>query len=325
MRVFLAGASGALGQSLLPLLVQGGHEVIGATRSSDNAVVVKRCGATPVIVDLLNARDVSRAVFSVQPEAVVHEATALSGVNSYRNLDRSLRATNRLRTQGLDNLVAAAAAAGANRFIAQSFGGWPNGRTGPRILSEDAPLETDHLPTTAESLAAIRHVETSVPRLRDMTGVVLRYGQLCGPRTSFARDGAMVRLVQKRSLPVIGGGRGVWSFVHVDDAATATVAALTHGEAGIYNVVDDDPAEVATWLPLLASFLDAKRPYSIPASLGRLLAGDFVTAQMMELRGLSNQKARQLLGWRPSYSSWRTTFRQVLSQSSRSCNSPSYF
>ncbi len=311
MKIFLAGATGAIGQRLLPLLINDGHEVFASTRSSAKLGGLQQQGAHPLLVDVLDAASTRRAVAAVKPDAVIHELTALSHVKSYRNLDEALAETNMLRTRGLDNLIAAAVESGATRFIAQSFVGWPNGRGGSRIKSELDPLDDSPLPSMVESLAAIKHIETTVPTLRTMTGIVLRYGQLYGPGSGFSVDGAMVRLVKKRSFPLIGGGGGIWSFVHVDDAASATVAALSRGDAGTYNIVDDDPSDISNWLPFLAGLIGAKRPYSIPKWLGRLIAGDAVTVQMTAIRGLSNQKAKRLLNWHPQHTTWRTGFQEI--------------
>lgn len=240
----------------------GGHEVVASTRSSDKVRGLQQQGAHASIVDVLDASGIRRAVVSARPDAVIHELTALSHIKSYRHLDHSLAQTNLLRTRGLDNLIAAAVVTGASRFIAQSFGGWPNGRGGPRIKSELDPLDDSPLPTMVKSLVAIKHIETTVPSIPTMTGIVLHYGQLYGPGTGFSTNGAMVQRVERRSFPLIGGGGGIWSFVHVDDAAAATVAALSRGGAGIYNIVDDEPSEISEWLPLLAGLIRAKRPYS---------------------------------------------------------------
>ncbi len=311
MKIFLTGATGAIGRRLLPLLIRDGHKVFASTRSSAKMQDLKSEGAHPLVVDVLDDVEIRRAVVSVQPDAVIHELTALSHVKSYRHLDRSLAETNLLRTRGLDNLIAAAIEARASRFIAQSFGGWPNGRGGPRIKSEHEPLDDSPLPSMIESLAAIKHIETTVPSIPRMTGIVLRYGQLYGPGSGFSLRGAMVSLVERRSFPLIGGGGGIWSFIHVDDAASATVASLSRGGAGIYNIVDDEPSEVSNWLPFLAKLIGAKRPYPIPKWLGPLLAGDAVTMQMTEIRGLSNRKAKDVLGWQPKHTTWRTGFREI--------------
>jgi nucleoside-diphosphate-sugar epimerase len=311
MRIFLTGATGAIGQRLLPLLVSDGHEVFASTRSSGKLEGLQQQGAHPLVLDVLDAASTRRAVVSVKPDVVIHELTALSHVKSYRHLDVALAETNELRTRGLDNLITAAVEAGATRFIAQSFLGWPNGRGGPRINSELDPLDDSPLPSMVKSLAAIKHIETTVPSIQTMTGVVLRYGQLYGPGSGFSANGAMVRLIERRSFPLIGGGGGIWSFVHVDDAASATVAALSRGDAGIYNVVDDEPSEISNWLPFLARLIGAKRPYSIPKWLGRLIAGDAVTVQMTAIRGSSNQKAKRVLHWHPQHTTWRTGFQEI--------------
>jgi nucleoside-diphosphate-sugar epimerase len=302
MRVFIAGAAGVLGQHLVPLLTADGHEVTGSTRSSGKAALVRQLGATPVVVDGLDAEGVLAAVREARPEVIIHEMTALTSMSNLRNFDKVFAVTNQLRTAGTDNLLAAARAAGTGRFIAQSYTSWPYARVGGPVKTEDDPLDTRPPSAMTESLRAIRHVEEAVSAFPG--GVVLRYGGFYGPGASEN----MLAPVRKRMLPVIGGGTGIWSFLHADDAAAATAAAVTRGAPGIYNVVDDDPAAVSEWLPFLARCLGAKPPLRVPGWLGRLLGGEAALVMMTEMRGASNAKAKRELGWSPRYPSWRDGF-----------------
>ncbi|MBV9857414.1 MAG: NAD(P)-dependent oxidoreductase [Streptosporangiaceae bacterium] len=302
MRVFVAGAAGVMGQRLVPLLTEAGHEVTGSTRSAGRADAIRRLGATPVIADGLDAEGVGGAVGQAQPEVIIHQMTALSSMRNFRRFDREFAATNRLRTAGTDNLLAAARAAGTGRFIAQSYTGWPNIREGGPVKTEEDQLDPHPPAAMAESLRAIRHVERAVSAFPG--GVVLRYGGFYGPGASESLLGP----VRKRQMPVIGGGTGIWSFCQIEDAAAATVAAVTRGAPGIYNIVDDEPAPVAEWLPFLARCLGAKPPLRVPAWLGRLLAGEAVVSLMTQTRGSSNEKAKRELGWSPRYASWRDGF-----------------
>ncbi len=303
MRVFVAGATGAIGRYLVPSLIEAGHEVTGSTRSPARASQLKNAGATPVVVDGLDRPAVLEAVRAAQPDVIVHQMTALARVRNFRRFDREFALTNELRTKGTDYLLDAAAAAGTRRFIAQSFIGWNNARTGGPVKSEADPLDPHPLAATSESMAAIRHVEETVPRAVP-EGLVLRYGMFYGPGAS----DAMLDVAAKRKMPVVGGGTGVWSFTEVTDAAAATAAAITRGAPGVYNIVDDDPAPVRDWLPYLSECLGVKPPMRVPAWLGRLLAGEVVVSLMTQTRGASNSKAKRELGWAPGYPSWRDGF-----------------
>lgn len=303
MRVFVAGATGAIGQHLVPSLVAAGHQVTGSTRSPAKAGQLSRAGATPAVVDGLDRQAVLDAVLDAQPEVIVHQMTALASLRSFRNFDREFAATNELRTRGTDYLLEAARQAGARRFIAQSFTGWNNARTGSLVKTEEDPLDPDPLRPARQSMAAIRHVEQTVPGAVP-EGLVLRYGAFYGPGAS----GSMLDVVRKRRMPVVGGGTGIWSFIEVSDAAAATAAAVTRGAPGLYNIVDDDPAPVARWLPYLSECLGVKPPRRAPSWLGRLLGGELVVSLMTEARGSSNAKARRELGWAPRYPSWRDGF-----------------
>jgi 2-alkyl-3-oxoalkanoate reductase len=308
MRVFVTGATGALGRHLVPGLVAAGHQVTATTRSAAKTGQLRTAGAEPVVVDGLDREAVIAAVRAASPEVIVHQMTALADMRSLRNFDRVFAATNELRTTGIDNLLAAAAAAGTRRLVAQSYTGWPNQRSGGPVKTEDDPLDPRPLPSTRQSLAAIRHIEQAVPA-GVPEGIALRYGSFYGRGASQP----LLDLVRKRQLPVIGGGTGIWSFTETSDAAAATVAAVEHGVPGVYNIVDSDPAAVVEWLPYLAEILGAKPPLRVPSWVGRALAGELVVAQMTDVRGSSNQKARKELGWEPRYASWREGFRAWVS------------
>jgi nucleoside-diphosphate-sugar epimerase len=319
MKIFVAGATGVLGRVLVPQLVARHHEVVGMARSASKQDLVRSMGARPVVADALDPDAVGRAVASAEPEVVVHQLTALSGklsASDMRHPDRSPMATmtNRLRTEGTDHLLAAARAAGARRFVAQSFVAFRWSRSGGPVLTEADPLDPNPPAALRPALVGILHVERAVTTIQWGEGFVLRYGGFYGPGTaiSAAPDAQMAAAVRKRRFPIIGDGGGVWSQIHVDDAAAATVAAIDHGQPGIYDIVDDEPAPVREWLPVLASALDAKPPRRIPRWLGRLAAGEAATLMMTEARGSSNAKAKLELGWSPRYASWRQGFAQGL-------------
>jgi nucleoside-diphosphate-sugar epimerase len=309
MKVFVAGATGAVGKRLVPLLVDDGHEVFGMTRSRADAV--RALGATPVVADALDRDAVVDAIVMAQPDVVVHELTALSGEIDLRRFERAFAGTNRLRTEGTDNLLAGALAAGAKKLVAQSFAGWPYKREGGPIKDEDAPLDPHPPAAFRTGFDAIKHLERTVVGAEGIEGIVLRYGGFYGPGTSLARDGEdvqMLEMVRKRRFPIVDGGGGIWSFVHVDDVAAATLAAVERGRRGIYNIVDDEPAPVREWLPELARVLGAKPPRHVPKWLARPLAGEAAVVMMTEMRGASNRKAKRELGWEPRYHSWREGF-----------------
>jgi 2-alkyl-3-oxoalkanoate reductase len=312
MKVFVAGATGALGKQLVPLLVEQGHEVTGMTRTPAKQDLIRQLGARPAVADALDPEAVAQAVAQAEPDAVVHELTDLSGTFA-RNIDKSFATTNRLRTEGTDHLLAAAKASGARRFIAQSFAGWPSEPTGGPVKTEDAPLQQHPPKTVTQSLAAIRHVE-DITRDDAIEGFALRYGGFYGPGTSIALDppGEVLELVRKRRLPVIGDGGGIWSLVHIRDAATATAAALERGEPGVYNVADDEPSPVGEFLAELAKETGAKPPRHLPRWVGRLAGGAVGVMMMTEVRGASNAKAKQELGWELRYPSWRQGIREGL-------------
>lgn len=312
MRVFVAGATGAIGRQLVPRLVAAGHEVTGMTRSPSKRDELVAMGATPAVADATSADQVASAVGEASPEVIVHELTAIPGSLNLRHFDRDFALTNRLRTEGTDHLLSAGRAVGVRRFIAQSYAGWPLARDGRHVQDETAPLDPHPVPAMGESFAAIRHLEEAVTGAGWTAGVVLRYGALYGPGTSLGPGGEQTEMIRKRKFPVVGSGAGVWSFLHVVDAAEATVAAIENGEPGIYHVADDDPASVAEWLPAAARALGAKPPYRVPRWLGRLVAGEAAVVMTTEIRGVSNAKAKGAFGWRPSHPSWREGFVEEL-------------
>jgi 2-alkyl-3-oxoalkanoate reductase len=311
MKVFLAGATGAIGSRLVPMLVAAGHEVVGSTTSSGKLLKLRELGAEGVVLDVLDRNAVIGAVMRAEPDVVIHQATALKEIGSLRNPDKDFVLTNRLRTEGTDNLLEAARAAGARRFIAQSYAGWPSGRGSGGLTTEEDPLDPNPLPTMRRSIDAIRHLERVVPAAEGMEGLVLRYGGFYGPGTSVSENGEHVRLIRQRRFPLVGKSAGVWSFTHIDDAAAATLAALDHGAPGIYNIVDDDPAPVSEWLPALAAAVGAKPPRKMPRWLAKLAAGEAMVSMITSVRGASNAKAKRELGWQPLHPSWRDGFRQL--------------
>ncbi len=306
MRIFLAGATGAVGVPLVRQLVTAGHEVVATTRTPAKKATLRELGARPVVVDGLDAAAVGEAVATAAPDAIIHQMTSLAGLGDLKHFDRTFTVTNRLRTAGTDNLLAAARAAGVRRFVAQSYTGWPYERTGDAVKTETAPLDPHPPKQQRESLAAIRYLEKAVTGA-PLDGVVLRYGMFYGPGAS----DEMVDLMRKRRMPVVGTGDGIWSLTHLDDAAAAAVAALEHGH-GIYNIVDDDPAPVREILTDLAEVLGTPAPRRIPVWLARLVAGEVVVSLTTQARGASNAKAKQELGWAPRWTTWRDGFRYGL-------------
>jgi nucleoside-diphosphate-sugar epimerase len=305
MRVFVAGATGAIGKQLVPRLVSAGHEVHGITRSESKQAMLDELGAVPVVADALDPDQVAKAVGTARPDVIVHQLTAIPARLNLRHFDRDFALTNRLRTEGTDHLLSAGHAVGVRRFVAQSNGAVPYARNGGPVKSEEDPLDPTPPREMREGWAAIRHLEEAVLGADWTEGIVLRYGGFYGPGTSLAPGAEQVELVRRRKLPLVGDGGGVWSFIHIADAAEATVAAIEHGSRGVYNVVDDDPAPVAEWLPALAAELGAKKPMRVPRFIGRLFAGEYGVVMMTELRGASNAKAKRELGWRPAHPSWR--------------------
>ena len=307
MRVFVAGATGAIGKQLVPRLLAAGHEVHGMTRSESKQEMLYGLGAIPALADALDADQVAEAVARARPEVIVHQLTAIPEAPDTRHPDRAFELTNRLRTEGTDHLLSAGQAVGVRRFVAQSNVA-AYARIGAAVKSEEDPVDASSDGAMSANAAAIRHLEEAVLGATWTEGIALRYGWFYGPGTSMAPGQASYELVCKRKFPVVGDGAGVWSFIHVADAAEATVAAVERDGRGIYNVVDDDPARVAEWLPALAQKLGAKKPMRVPRFVGRLFAGDFGVVLMTEARGASNVKAKRELGWRPAHPTWREGF-----------------
>ncbi len=300
MRVFVAGASGALGSHLVPQLIGAGHEVIGTHNSPASAQLLQVLGAEPVRLDLLDARAVRAAVLNSRPDAIVHQATALANVKFGRSLDKTFATTNRLRTEGTDALLAAAREAGVRRFVAQSFAPYLYARQGGPIKTEADPVDETPPPNTGETYAAIIYLEKATT---GFGGIALRYGGFYG-----AANDALIEPVRKRLLPIVGNGGGIFPWLHLDDGAAATVLALEHSGPAIYNIVDDESAPVRDWLPVLATALGARPPRHIPAWLARLIAGPAAVELATQARGASNAKAKRELGWTPRYPSWRLGF-----------------
>jgi nucleoside-diphosphate-sugar epimerase len=306
MRVFVAGATGAIGKQLVPRLVAAGHEVHGMTRSESRQAMLHELGAVPVVADALDPDQVAEAVGKARPDVIVHQLTAIGAVDM-RHMERDFAPTNRLRTEGTDHLLSAGQAVGVRRFVAQSNAAM-YARTGAAVKSEEDPFDPSPAREMHANLAAIRHLEEAVLGARWTEGIVLRYGWFYGPGTSMVPGGEQFELIRRRKFPLVGDSGAVWSFIHIADAAEATVAAVEHGSRGVYNIVDDDPAPVAEWLPALAQQLGAKKPMRVPRFVGRLFAGEPGVVMMTELRGASNAKAERELAWRPAHPSWRQGF-----------------
>ena len=320
MKVFVAGATGVIGTQVVAQLVAAGHDVIGMTRSSAKSDCLRAVGARPVVADALDPDAVAGAVAESEPEVIVHQLTALKGepgLRDLRNPDRLVAMTNRLRTEGTDHLLAAGRAVGIRRFVAQSIVAIGTyARTGGPVKTEDDPMDLD-LPARGRSGAdAIRYLEDAVCGIDWAEGIVLRYGAFYGPGTGISADpeALLTKAIRRRRFPIIGDGGGVWSYVHIEDAAGATVAAVDHGGPGIYNVVDDEPAPVREWLPFLAEQLGAKEPMSVPRFVVRMLAGKAPVLMMTEVRGASNAKAKRELDWQPRWSTWRVGFAKGLGE-----------
>jgi nucleoside-diphosphate-sugar epimerase len=308
--VFVAGASGAIGQPLVPKLVAAGHEVTGMTRSESKAEAVRQAGARAAVVDVFDADALRAAVEEARAEVIVHELTALPDRLDLRQKD-VYEPTNRLRTEGTRNLLDAAAAAGARRFVAQSIA-FAYRNEGSRVKDEADPLLDDAPLPFGSGVRALHQMEAMVLAANALDGLVLRYGFFYGPGTHYGHDGAIVADVRRRRLPIVGKGTGVFSFIHVDDAADATVAAVERGPAGVYNVTDDEPAAMSEWVPVLAEAAGAKRPLRVPLWLAKLLGGKQAATFSSELRGASNEKAKRELGWQPAHPSWRSGFAESL-------------
>ncbi len=299
MRVMIIGATGAVGTPLVRQLREAGHEVTGTSRSQERATHLRTLGAYPIVLDALDAPAVHSTVAAARPEAIIYQATALAGVRVLRSLDRAFAATNRLRTEGLDNVLAAARQAGVRRIVAQSFAPYRYAREGGWVKTEDDPLDQAPPASARQAFAAMSHLDQAVT---GAGGIALRYGGFYGPG-----DEGLTRAVRKRQTPLVGHAQGVMSFVHLDDAAAATVLALAHDGPAIYNIVDDEPAPMCEWLPVLARAVNARTPRHVPKWVARLIAGPGLT-MLTEARGSSNVKATGELGWQPRYPSWREGF-----------------
>jgi nucleoside-diphosphate-sugar epimerase len=308
MKVFVAGASGAIGRPLVPRLVAAGHEVTGTTRSERSAEAIQAAGASAAIVDALDANALREAVERAAPEVVVHELTALPERFNPRKRDL-YDATNMVRREGTRNLLDAARAAGARRFVCQSIAFAYAPATQPQVMDEEAPLNLSAPPPFSEGMRVIAEMERAVLHA-DLDGLVLRYGWFYGPGTYYGEGGSMASDVRKRRFPVVGSGSGLFSFIHTDDAADATVAAVERGAPGIYNVVDDEPAALRDWVPAYAEALGAPPPRRVPVWLARLVAGKMASSMNLQ-PGASNAKAKRELGWAPRWSSWREGFREA--------------
>lgn len=314
MRIFVAGATGAIGRRLVPILAAAGHTVVGLTRSPEKSAMIRNSGADAVVANGLDANAIRAVVSAAKPDVVVHEMTDLKEASDLRHFDRSFAVSNRLRTEGTDSLLAAAKEVGAKRFVAQSFCGWPYARIGGPVKSEADPLDPRAPQQLRRTLDAIRYLEGAVTRSREPEGIVLRYGAFYGWDTGLF-DGPMIEQIRRRRVPVIGDGNGWWSFVQIDDAARATALAIERGKTGnIYNIVDDEPAPVREWLPALARMLGAKPPLHIPTWLAKIVAGTHLVVMMTEARAASNVKAKSELGWQPEHASWRQGFADVMRQ-----------
>lgn len=312
MKIFIAGATGAVGRPLVSACIKAGHSAVGLTRTPERADIIRKMGAEPAVADGLDAKAIRAIIQAVKPDAVIHEMTDLAGAADLRNFDKTFAGSNRLRTEGTDILLKAAREASVKRFVAQSYCGWPYARTGGAVKSETDAFDPEPPAQLRATLQAIQHVEKVVTGSAHPEGIALRYGSFYGTGTGILDD-AMLAQVGRRRMPLIGNGEGWWSFVHVDDAATATVKALENGKPGsIYNIVDDDPAQVKEWLPALASIIGAKRPFHLPAWIARLVAGEHLVTMMTQVRAGSNRKAKAELGWRPAHPSWREGFAEIV-------------
>jgi 2-alkyl-3-oxoalkanoate reductase len=314
MRVFVVGASGAIGTRLVPKLIERGHEVIGSARSYEKAERLSTLGAESVVLDALDARAVREAVVAARPDAIVHQATALTGLGDFKHFDRTFAQTNRLRTEGTDNLLAAAREAGVGRIVAQSNANHRYDRAGGPVNSEDDPLDPNPVAATRESSAAMDYVEKAVT---GAGGIALRYGIFYGNP-----DDELVQAVRARKYPIVGNGAGVWSWIHLDDATAATVLALEHDGPAVYNIVDDEPSPNSEWLPELARILGARPPQRFPRLLGRLFAGEAPVSMATESRGASNAKAKRELGWTLRYPSWRQGFAALHAEPTAATSAP---
>ena len=308
MKVFVAGSTGAIGKSLVPLLLKSGHQVVALSQTSQKAKELEAFGAKVAISDAFDKVRLTTAIKKIEPEIIIHQLTAIPSNTSFKKFDEQFALTNRLRTEVTDTLLEVSRLVGARRFITQSFCGWPFAREGGPIKTEEDPLDPNPPASFKKTLAAISYLEEAVGKATDLEALALRYGFFYGPGTSIAKNGAVVELIRNRQIPIVGDGAGIWSFIHIQDAARATVAAVSRGVPGIYNIVDDEPAAVSTWLPFLADTVGAKPPWRLPVWLAGLAIGEGGVSMMTKIRGGSNMKAKRELGWQPIYPSWRRGF-----------------
>jgi len=312
MRIFIAGATGVLGRNLIPRLLQRGHSVVGTSSTKERLQELERMGSEAILMNGLDRESVLRAVSAAQADVVVNQMTALASVQSYRNFDKEFELTNRLRSEGTAYLLEAARQNGVRKIVVQSFGGWPQ-QAGSAIANpEETPYATDLPARMKNSHRAIQQMEEMVLSSQSPVGVVLRYGFFYGPGTSFDSTASTMEVVRKGKFPIIGKGTGVWSFIHIEDAAEATRIAIEDAPAGTYQVTDDHPAAVHDWLPELARLLEAKQPKRIPEWLGKLFAGESTVYMMTRMRGAANGKAKRVLKWKPRYADWREGFAAML-------------
>ena len=308
----MAGSTGAIGRQLVPLLQHAGHLVIGTTRSRERAEQLRAQGVEAAVLDALDCDSTVRAVAKARPDAIVHQLTAIPADMNLRRFDREFEATNRLRTEGTQNLLQAARAAGVSRLIAQSFGGWTYARAGNSVKTEEDPLDPEPPAALRRTMDAIRYLESAVQGAEGIDGILLRYGWFYGPATSLGGGSSFLQAIRRRQFPIVGSGTGMWSFLHIADAAAATLAALERGAPGVYNVADDEPAPVHEWLPALATAIAAPRPRRVPRWFAKMLIGEHGVVLMNEIRGISNEKAKSRLAWRPGHPSWRRGFIDAL-------------
>jgi nucleoside-diphosphate-sugar epimerase len=304
MHVYVAGGTGAIGRRLIPQLLERGHRVSATTRDPGRARAIEALGAEAVVVDGLDSTAVGESVAKTEPDAVVHQLSALSGKLDVKHFDRSFATTNRLRTEGLDHLIAAAQATGVSHVVAQSYTGWPNIRSGSWVKDEEDPLDPEPPKAQRETLAGIRYLEDAVQKVN---GAVLRYGGFYGDASD-----SMLPLVRRRQFPIVGGGTGYMSWVHLDDAASATVLTLEKQARGVFNIVDDEPAPASEWLPYLAESIGARPPRRLPVWMARLAGGEVAVSMLTRTRGSSNEKAKRELGWELRWPSWRQGFKDGL-------------
>lgn len=313
MKIFVLGSTGVVGVNLIPLLIEKKHDVAALVSSSQKIKAAEAMGVEGVAADVFNKDELTSLVKKIRPEVIIHQLTALKGVTgNFRNFDKEFEMTNRFRTEVTDTLLNVAVEAGTKRFIAQSFCGWPFARTGGPVKSEEDPLDPDPPASFRKTHAAIRYLEDRVKEAKNVEALALRYALFYGPGTGISKDSVIINQVRKRKMPVVGDGTGIWSFIHIKDAAQATVMALTDGEPGLYNIADDEPAPVSAWLPYLAEVLGAQPPRKVPVWLVRIFIGEGGVSMMTQIRGASNTKAKQKLNWELKYTSWRKGFKEGL-------------